>query len=133
MHSSCISSTAYGTSTITWTGLGLTSNCDQGVSLVVELSEPIQAAVSMLQGVEARAVKALAKGTKASQAKGDYTDQLLAFLQLVRWLQLYVTGDAENAEPELAEELAGIYKAAFKKGGYLQPKAMLGYERSLCL
>ena len=88
----------------------------QGVSLVVELSEPIRAAVSTLQSVEAKASKAFAKSGKEEHAKGNRADQLLAFLQLVRWLQLYIVGDAENAEPELAEELASIYKAAFKKG-----------------
>ena len=45
--------------------------------------------------------------------------QVLAFLHLARWLQLYVVGDAENAEVELAEELAGVYSAAFGKGGAL--------------
>ena len=31
---------------------------------------------------------------------------------LGRWLQLYMLGDPENAEAELADELAGIYKDA---------------------
>ena len=82
----------------------------------MELSEPILAAVSTLQSVEAKASKALAKASKEEQAKGNRADQLLAFLQLVRWLQLYIIGDAENAEPELADELLSIYKAAFRKG-----------------
>ena len=43
--------------------------------------------------------------------------QVLAFLHLARWLQLYVVGDAKNAEVELAEELAGVDSAAFGKGG----------------
>ena len=88
----------------------------QGVSLVVELSEPIQAAVTSLHGLEVKCAKAWAKLSGEGPSKGDRSDQLLSFLQLVRWLQLYITGDAENAEPELAEELASIYKAAFRKG-----------------
>lgn len=84
--------------------------------MVVELSEPIRAAVLTLQSIEAKASKALAKASKEEHGKGTRADQLLAILQLARWLQLYIVGDAENAEPELADELSGIYKAAFKKG-----------------
>jgi len=91
----------------------------QGVRLAVELSEPIQAAVATLCGLEKRAAEALA-GLKGSEegggAKGSRCDQLLALLHLARWLQLYVVGDAENAEPELAEELAGVYEGALGKG-----------------
>lgn len=83
---------------------------------MVELSEPIRAAVLTLQKVEAKASKALAKAAKEEPMKGNPGDQLLAFLQLVRWMQLYIVGDAENAEPELADELYTIYKAAFRKG-----------------
>ena len=88
----------------------------QGVVLVVELSEPIQAAVSTLHSIESKAGKALAKSGEDGQPTGDRKDQLLSFLQLVRWLQLYIVGDAENAEPELAEELSEIYKFVFSKG-----------------
>lgn len=88
----------------------------QGVKLVVELSEPIRAAVLTLQSMETKALKALAKASEEEHAKDNRADQLLAFLQLVRWMQLYIVGDAENAEPELADELSSIYKAAFRKG-----------------
>jgi hypothetical protein len=89
----------------------------QGVRLVVELSGPIEAAVATLQGIEQRAAKAFTKlSEEGGSAKGSRSDQVLAFLHLARWLQLYVVGDAENAEPELAEELLGVYKGAFAKG-----------------
>lgn len=89
--------------------------CNKGVALVVELSEPIRTAVTTLHGLELKAASKLLK-VEDDQGKGDRKEQLLSFLQLVRWLQLYIVGDAENAEPELAEELSEVYKAAFAKG-----------------
>ena len=53
----------------------------------------------------------------AKDAKGSKAEQLLALLQLTRWVQLYLIGDPENTEAELAEELAGVYRVAFTKAG----------------
>lgn len=102
----------------------------------MELSEPIQAAVATLHSLEAKAAKAWEKGSNEANAKGGRGDRLLAFLQLSRWMQLYITGDAENIEPELAEELAGIYKAALRKGKTSSPcmKAIIAlrFKIKLC-
>ena len=87
----------------------------------MELSEPIAAAVKSLRSLESRAAKGLAKlDADVDKAKGGKRDQLLSLLQLSRWLQLYVIGDAENMEPELADELLSVYKAAFGKAGLPQ-------------
>lgn len=91
--------------------------CVQGARLAVELSEPIAVAVDTLRKLETRAAKALAKSDEETAARGSRADQLLAVLQLARWLHLYVVGDAENVDTDIPDELLGIFKAAFGKAG----------------
>lgn len=67
-----------------------------------------------LTRLEVRVAKTLA-GTE--DPKSQEAEQLLALLQLVRWLQLYLIGDPVSIDPGLASELTNIFKAAFGKKG----------------
>ena len=90
----------------------------QGTTFAVELSEPIEAAVSSLRKLEARAVRALAKGaSEVIPGRGGRADQILALLQLARWLQIYIIGDAENVDASLVDDLVEVFKRAFGKPG----------------
>lgn len=85
--------------------------------LVIELSEPIQESLAALHTVEIHAAKHYSK--LSSQIEDEESKQKsfkeLALLQLVRWLQIYIIGDAENIEIDLANELASIYQSALGK------------------
>ena len=90
--------------------------------LLVELAEPIQASLKGLRSVESKSAKAytslLSSDEEAGRAKAN---KELAFLHLVRWLQLYVVGDAENVDVDLADELANIYQSALSKSSGMDP------------
>ena len=51
---------------------------------------------------------------------------------LGRWLQLYMFGDPETAEAELAEELAGIYRDALPSAKGSHPSLTFTPYQCLC-
>lgn len=77
----------------------------------MELSEPVSDAVASLRKLDAKASKALIKAAADGGGTGSRADRLLALLQLARWLQLYVMGDATNVDIDLAAELTAIHRA----------------------
>ena len=88
----------------------------------MELAEPIQVSLKGLRSVESKLAKAytssLSSDEEAGRAKAN---KELAFLHLVRWLQLYIVGDAENVDVDLADELVNIYQSALSKSSGTDP------------
>lgn len=85
----------------------------QGVSLAAELPEELLSAVTTLRALAARADK----GARKADAAPEAAAQQRAFAALARWLQLYLLGDPEGLDADLAEELTGIHADAFAKPG----------------
>ncbi len=85
----------------------------QGVALAAELPKELLSAITALRGLAARAEKEARKPSSAAEAAG----QQRAFAALARWLQLYLLGDPEALDADLADELTGIHADAFAKSG----------------
>ncbi|KAK9903496.1 hypothetical protein WJX75_007153 [Coccomyxa subellipsoidea] len=85
----------------------------KGVSLAAELPEELLSAVTTLRALAARADK----GARKADAAPEAAAQQRAFAALSRWLQLYLLGDPEGLDADLAEELTGIHADAFAKPG----------------
>lgn len=85
----------------------------QGVALAAELPEELLSAITALRGLAARADKEARKPGTAAEAAA----QQRAFAALARWLQLYLLGDPEGLDADLADELTGIHADAFVAPG----------------
>ena len=83
------------------------------MSLAAELPEELLSAVTTLRALAARADK----GARKADAAPEAAVQQRAFAALARWLQLYLLGDPEGLDADLAEELTGIHADAFAKPG----------------
>ena len=85
----------------------------QGVALAAELPQELLSAITALRGLAASAEKEARKPAAAAETAG----QQRTFAALARWLQLYLLGDPEGLDADLADELTGIHTDAFAKSG----------------